>query len=569
MIIISVHSARAGTANTTSLPLRLNGGPDGVEAFLIELALDPAPAEPPDCLPAPGFPGRLSCTCDDPVGLVRLAGTLPPNATGTLDLATLEWAGSHPLFDAILARVEAVSPLRHAALLSTAARFGTAAPPLPDVPAAPLVDLAAAWRLRALPDQALAACMVLTRRLRVVESSMLFATDTELTLMLRMTDREGAPDSNRTRLSLYLSPCPAGGPWDQIAQAWQAARAGDGLYLPAPLYDDGWYGLQYRGPLPDQALALSLYHATLAPDGSDGPDRERAYGWLPPDAWPRTDFAAAPDRAPYSTLALGQAQPTCPWDAGSPAEIVLAWVVASTGNATPAQLQAAAHVIGCNISVASRRIQLALAPDGTLTVSVGVESFLRAHDVALAVPDPARLQAWLAAAGARNLTLLPLSLRALSPRYQNDPADPPTACPKGFYYTSTGLYQRVPDHATAGPGCYGFLCDTGFEAVTDTLVPICIPQYVPDWVFWTVVSLVSSLAFAVVLIVCSIRILCARTHQPAPAPPESPPAPPDNTLPVGVTATGDLVFEAVLESCSESSSSGYYSGESDSEHEIH
>lgn len=540
---------------TTRLPLRLNGGPDGVEAVFVELALSPPPAEPPECLPAPALLGRLSCTTDDPVGLVLLACTFPPGAnfTGVLDLAALEWADSRPLFAAVLARVEAVSPLRHAALLTTAARFGTDAPALPAVPAAPLADLASAWRLRAgPPEQALAACMVLTRRLRAVESAMLFATDTELTLMLRLTDREGAPDPERARLWLHLGPCPPGGPWDQVAQAWGAARAGDGLYLPAPAYRDGWYGVQYRGGLPGEGtLAVSAMHATLPPgDTHDAFDRERALGRLPPDASPRTDFAASD--APYATLALGQAPPACPWDARSPAQIALGWAVATAGNASHAQLQGAAHALGCGISVAARRVQLALAPDGTLTVTVGVESFLRAHDVALAVPDLARLRAWLDAGGARNLTLLPGTLRALPARYLHDPADPATPCPRGFYYDAAGLYRRVPEHATPGAGCYGFQCDRGFEPVTDTIVPICVPAYVQDYVYWTVVSLVCTLALTVVLMSCAIRALCARRPEPPePAPePEPEPEPPDYTLPVGVTATGDLVFEAVVEDLS-------------------
>ena len=551
--LIPETPSRAGPANATVLPLRLNGGDSGVQAFFVEMALDPPPASPPDCAPSPDWPGRLACTADDPVGVVRAAGTAAYNATGVLEVLLLSWP--HPIrLTGVYARVETVGATRQT-LPSVAARFGQASLRLPAIPASPLVDLATAWHLQG-DDEALAACMVLVERLRVVESAMLYATDTELTLMLRMTDRAGAPDTNRTLLWLYLAPCPPSPAWDQVAALWGANYTGGGLWLRAPHYGDGWYGVQYRGGLPAQALGVSALHATLGPDLEPQPLRQRVYGAVP---FLPGELGADPSGNAYRLLALGQAPPACPWDARSHAGILLAFTARAAGAATYAQLQAAAHVIGCRASVPSRRVQLSLAPDGTLTVALGVESFLRAHDVALLVPDPARLQAWLDAAGL-NLTLVPGSLRSLPARYESDPPDPATPCPRGFYYTETGVYRQLPGHAAVGPDCYGFACDRGYTL--DPHASVCVPEFTPDWVYWTVVSLVSTMALAVVLVACALRILCARRARgpdyepvseavPAPEPDSEPP---DNTLPVGVTPEGDLLFEAVLDTDSDAGS---------------
>ena len=209
------------------------------------------------------------------------------------------------------------------------------------------------------------------------------------------------------------------------------------------------------------------------------------------------------------------------------------------------------------MSVPSRRIQLALdASTGTLTIALGVESFLRAYDVGLAVPSQASLQAWLDAAGlALNVSRSPGSIRALASQYENDPADRATACPKGYYYTDTGYYRPTPDHATVGPDCYGFECDAGYTLDPSTIAPVCVPEYVQNWVYWTVIALVIALGLAVVLCSCALRIMFARLSMPAPSPkPESPPSPVDNTLPIGVTANGELVFEAIIESGSDTGS---------------
>ena len=467
----------------------------------------------------------------------------------------LEWPDT-PAQPATLAyaRVETIGPRHRTTLYSVAARFGTGPLPLPDVPSIPLVDLSTAWRLAGTPES-YAACLVLVERLRVIADRMLYATDGELTLMLRLTDRRGVPDTTRAILWYYLTPTSAP-EWAQITSVWEGAPVSDPLWLQAPLYDaDGWYGLQYRGPVPTQSLSLSLYHATLGPDLSTQPDRARLYGTVPASLAPTT-LAAAPDGSAYAVVSLGLHQPLCPWDARSPAALVLTFTATAQLQPAPsyAQLQQAGRVLACNLSVPARRVALTLSRTGTLSIAVGLESFLRAYDVRLALLEPARLQALLAAAGLSQLSLPPSGLRSLAPAYAQDPPDPVTACPVGYYFTDAGTYQTVPAHATVGPDCYGFSCDRGYTLEPHAVV--CVPEYVADWIFWTVVCLVSTMAFCVVLCACTLRLLCARPPEPGPTPePAQEPEPEmDNTLPIAVTPDGNLLFEAILSSDSDPSS---------------
>jgi hypothetical protein len=539
-----------GAGGNYSLSVRLNGMADGIAAFFVEFALSPAPAL--GCLASPDWPGSLSCTTDDPVGLVRLAGTCECNVTGVFEISVLAWPAQDTAPPTLTyGRVETIGAAHRATAYTVAGRFGVGPLPLPDVPAAPLVDLSTAWRLAG--PESLAACMVLTERLRVIAGAMLYATDGELTLMLRLTDRRGAPDLTRAVLSLYLAPTDAP-EWGGIAAVWQAPPSG-ALYLPAPLYNsDGWYGLQYRGPVPNQSLALSLYHATLGPDLSPQPLRERVYGSVPPAP---TAFGASPDGAPYALLQLGTPPPPCPWDARFPAALVLTFTAqlpARTGQPPPPVLRKAAASLACNLSVPARRVTISASPSGVLTIAVAVESFLRAYDVELAMSDAQPVFA--------------SGLRSLPASYAADPADPPSACPRGYYFTPTGAFRRVPAHASPGPGCYGFSCAPGY--MPDPTAPVCVPQYVADWIFWTVVSLVSTMAFAVILCACTLRILCARKPEPEPLPEPEPEPLPDLTLPVSVTEQGDLLFEAVISSESGSESAdgeAYAEIESDGEHE--
>lgn len=515
----------------------------------------------PDCLPSPGWAGYLGCTTDDPVGLIRIAGVCACNTTDVFEILTLEWPDflTQPPTVAF-ARVETIGPSHHTTLNTTAGRFGADLLPLPDVPLAPLLDLPTAWRLPYGPE-AHGACLVLVERLRVLADTMLYATDNELTLMVRLTDRRGVPHPDRTALWLYLSPTSAP-EWAQIASVWQVPPD-PALWTPAPLYDeDGWYGFQYRGPVPTENLSVSLYQSTLSPALTPQPLRARVHGAIPA-ALAGTDLGADPDNLSYAYLPLGIPRPGCPWSSRAPAALVLTFTALLQSPAIPTypQLQEASRVLACNLSVVARRVTVSVTQQApaALTITVAVESFLRAYDVRLALSDPGRVLAILG---------IPIStLRSLAAKYRRDPPDPPAPCPRGYYFTEYGTYRLAPPHSRIGPDCYGFTCSPGYTL--DQPSNACIPEYVPDWIFWTVVSLVSTMAFTVIVCACTLRLLCARLRRPVPVPIPAPQAPPpDNTLPVSVTPDGDLLFEAEVSSESELSSSGSDSDESTLELEI-
>lgn len=538
----------AGANATYLLALRLNAGPDGISAFFIELALSMPYPSPPDCLPSPGWPGYLACTTDDPVGLVRIAGVCACTTADVFEILTLEWPDllAQPPTVA-LARVETIGPDHHTTLNSTAGRFGAGPLPLPDVPLAPLLDLASARRLP-YSQETHCACLVLVERLRVLSDTMLYATDNELTLMVRLTDRRGVPSPARTALWLHLAPTSAP-EWADIASVWRAPP-GSPMWTPAPLYDeDGWFGFQYRGPVPAHNLSVSLYQSTLGPALTAQPLRARIHGAIPIQL-AGTDLGADPGGLAHAYLALGTPQPRCPWSSRAPAALVLTFTALLQSPALPtySQLQESVRALACNLSVAARRVTVSVTQQApaAVTITVAVESFLRAHDVRLALADGARVLA---------LLRLPLSaLRSLAAKYARDPPDPPAPCPRGYYFTDAGTYRLAPAHSRVGPDCYGFTCSPGYTL--DPPSGTCIPEYVPDWIFWTVVCLVSTMAFTVIVCACTLRLLCARKPRPEPEPaPEPLPPPPDNTLPVGVTPDGDLLFEAEISSESDCSSS--------------
>ena len=551
----------AGANATYRLALRLNPGPDGISAFFIELALALPFPSAPDCLASPAWPGYLACTPDDPVGLIRISGVCACNATDVFEILTLEWQDPPTEPPTIThARVETIGPQHHTTLYTTAGRFGLGPLPLPDVPPAPLLDLATARRLPYGPE-AYSACLVLVERLRVLADTMLYSTDTELTLMVRLTDRRGAADPARTALWLYLAPT-SSSEWAQIASVWQAPP-GSPTWTPAPLYnEDGWYGFQYRGPVPAENLSVSLYQSTLGPALDPQPARARIHGAIPL-ALAGTDLAASPDGLAYAYLPLGRPQPRCPWASRAPAALTLTFTALLQAPLPPApptypQLQEAARVLACNLSVAARRVTVSVSPSGptTLTITVAVESFLRAYDVRLALSDPGKTLALLAAAGLAQFRLPPSGLRSLAAKYARVPPDPPSQCPRGYYFSDAGTYKLAPPHSRVGPDCYGYICNEGY--IRDPQAQICVPEFVPDWIFWTVVCLVSTMAFAVIVCACTLRLLCARKPRPEPESDPEPdplPPPPDNTLPIAVTADGNLLFEAVISSESECSSS--------------
>jgi len=513
------------------MQVRINAGPSGIEAFFIELSVAAA-----NCSLDGAWTGPIGCTTDDPYGLVQIAGVgqSVPGVIGLVWIFVDDVSGVN-----IGARVETIGP-QHVTLLSTAARFGPGPIVLPPVPVAPWMDLTYAWH-----QQTLYACLILVHRLRLVESTIAFATDTELSLYVRMTDRTGVPDNNATLVWLYVSPVPG-----DVAEVWPNATPLDGgVFVPAPLYADGWYGVEYRGFLPNATVSVSVLHSTTV-GGVVEPNRTIVFGVIDPAALALVGaMPVAEDSAPYFELVLGMRFSPCPWRAAYASAITLAYEATLADSASYAQLSTAAHVIGCGVSVPGRRVVLSTPQrrggEVTLGIAIGVESFLRAYDVNLLVLNTTSLSGWLG-----NLTVLRVDRGGAS--YSRDAPDPSSSCPAGRYYTGAGTYLALPGHASAGYDCFGYACDEGY--MLDAASGSCVPEYVADWVYWTVVMLVTALALTVAVMSMLLRVLMRPAPPPPPCCPCEPEPEPDNTLPIGVTDDGELCWEAEVVSDSGTSS---------------
>ena len=494
-----------------------------MEAFFIEVVTNSTAL---GCAEGAGWTGIFVCTLDDPIGVIQIAGV--GNGTGVLEVANITMDSISPL---LYARVETIGPQHHVTMETKAGYFGHNLP-LPSIPALPLVDLSTA--LKAPGNQTLFDSLVLVHQQRLLDQTMFYSTDSEVTLMIRLTDRTGTPDNTQSSVHLLIDPDPgiSGNVWKD-GQTTAAKQ----LWIPAPFYEDGWYGVQFRGAVPYMNVSISVAVETYDQLGGTSPTRRIVYGSIP-----FFSTVLSQSNAAYATILLGAIAPQCPWDARFASVIATTAVIYTTGQITKAQLSTLPTIIACALNVPARRVSLTTTGK-QITLTVQVESFLRAYDVNLAILSPAQLSLWLG-----NLTVLSIERR--SKVYQNDPANPPTPCPPNQYFTSTGAFRAIPKHSTVTPDCYGFKCVDGF-----TLIPTlnqCVPAYVPDSVYWTVVGLVTALIIAVLSLSCIVKIVIASNiwfHSPSEwaekqeKQEKEEEKPIDATLPIAVTAYGELVFE--------------------------
>ena len=521
------------------LPIRINTGPDGVEAFFIEVVTNSTAL---GCAEGSGWTGIFVCTLDDPVGVIQIAGV--GNGTGILEVANITMDSLSPL---LYARVETIGPQHHVTMETKAGYFGHNLP-LPSIPSLPLVDLSTA--LKAPGNQTLFDSLVLVHQQRLLDQTMFYSTDSEVTLMIRLTDRTGAPDNTQSGVHLLIDPDPgiSGAVW-----ADGQTTASMQLWIPAPFYEDGWYGVQFRGAVPYMNVSISVAVETYDRLGNTGPTRRIVYGSIP-----FVDTVLPQSTTAYAMIQLGALAPPCPWEARFPSVIATTAVVYVVGQLTKAQLSTLPTTIACALNVPARRVSLT-ANGNQITLTVQVESFLRAYDVNLAILSPTQLSIWFG-----NLTLLSIERR--SKVYQSDPANPPTPCPPHQYFTSTGAFRAIPKHSTVTPDCYGFKCVDGYALVAS--LNQCVPAYVPDSVYWTVVGLVTGLIIAVLSLSCLVKLVIASNiwiHSPSTGNTQEKEKEEriDATLPIAVTAHGELVFELVgdnsetdEETTEESSTSG-------------
>ena len=518
--------------------IRVSSGPDGVQAFLVELAVPEW--IPSGCEVSQDWPGDLECTWDDPAGSMLIAGV--GDIAGVTEICTVYLSNMDYPVDA---RIETIGPGHHTTLLTSAGLFERRQA-FPAIPSFALLDLATVLRGRANTTTRIG-LLELVHQLRILEQDMLYGTDQELTLMIRLVDRLGLPDDSQSAVWVLITPAPGVDPG-----IWPGSElVPAGLWTRCPHYQDGWYGVQFRGSVGNLTVSVSFAGSTYDAFNQTDGNRSRVWGQVAMPGWEDAQGQAS---APYATLTLGVPNPSCPWRARFAASILVTYLAQVSGrNTTDSDMIGMTQAIACALGVVPRRVSLS-RQGNQLTIQVGVESFLRAYDANLLVLAPTNLQAWLDIA---NLTLLGVERGAQA--YESDPADPPTTCLTGLYFAPSGRFLPLPGHSTAGPDCYGFVCDAGYVPAAHQ----CAPAFVPDAVFWTVIGLVSSLIVTVTVVSCLLRGLCGRdpdgSLKPDPAliVVEPPPPPPDNTLPVSVTLHGELVFEGVVDedSCSSSCSS--------------
>jgi len=505
----------------TDLPVRLNSGPDNLEAFFIEIALESPPL---GCTQGAGWVGVFACTLNDPVGVIQLAGV--GSGAGLLSIANITTNISAPLN----ARVETIGAGHHVTMETKAGLFGSILP-LPIIPHLPLVDLSTAQR--STSNQTLFNCLVLTHQQRLISQTMFYSTDSEVSLMIRLIDRADSPDNTQSKVYFLIDPDPgiSGAVWKD-----GQTLATKQLWIPAPFYEDGWYGVQFRGSVPYLNISISIAIETFDALGETSPTRRIVYGIIP-----SFSTLLPQSNTTYATIQLGSPAPLCPWEARFPAVIATSSMIRLVGQLTQSQLATITTTIACALNVPVRRVTLAFSPP-QVTITVQVESFLRAYDVNLMILSPTQLSQWFG----NNLTLLSIERRALL--YQFNQEDLPTPCPPNQYFTPTGAFRPIPKHSKATPDCYGYACIEGFVLLPD--VNQCVPAYVSDSVYWTVVGLITTLILAVLIISIITKLVLAhnKTIQSKQAVVEE--NPPDATLPIAVTAQGELVFEMSDESSS-------------------
>jgi len=484
----------------TSVVLSVRINLQGVLAFHAELGCDFAVTA---CVPSPLWAGEAACTVFDPVGTVRLAG-VNRGQSGVVEVALLFVNGAE---GGLRGWVQALSP---SLTLTTviAGRWGQSslyAPPL--VPASPLLDVSGVYRANG------EGLLVLVRQQRILEGSVAFGSEREVSVLVRFVDREGEPDSARLRV-FYLVNSTADLPFS----GWS----------PAPHLREGWHGVEWKAVIPFGWASFSVAVETLDDYNRSSRSRRRVYGTVEVPPFEGLNFSGAP----FARFQVGAAFPACPREAQTPAAVAMSYRVRVSGNPTQG-LGALANALGCELGVPLRRVELDLS-GGLLSVTVRVESFLRLYEVNLFVMDEAKLGAWLSSGG---LTVVTVQRRSFSHLY--DPPDIPSACPEGRYYYR-GAYAALPPHALPRD-CYSFACERGFHEHEQW----CVPDNLDDQVYWNVVALLALLVFFTGVLTLILRgvinLITARDATPVAKEEEEEE---EDVLPVDVTEEGDLVFAA-------------------------
>ena len=415
------------------------------------------------------------------------------------------------------------------ATFSAPASFGGSAAALRPPPHLPMVGLSTIYRLPSNDTTISHLLLVLVHKQRLA-TPMIFSSESELTLMVRLTDSLGDPDlTQSTDVSFYLSQKQG-----FMVDLWNGiATRNGGILLPASHFQDGWYGMQFRGDLLAADIQVSIRIQTYDSLGRTDSQRIFAMGTTEGITTGRRLLDTTPPYVlqPGFHLTVGAQYIECPWDARWPG-VVTGTIQVLLANPLLTPCCDFVSSLACAINIPPNRIQVTLRNTDILIVSITAESFLRLRDVYLSMSNTSLLQS------ATGLSIV--SSTRSEERYNLIAPDPNTTCPPNKYYSDQGRFEALPLHSRAGWGCYGIVCDPGYTLVNSH----CIPPYSTDDIYWTVVGLVIMLVLWSLVAAVGVRVCCASNNNinKVEAPPQKTPPPEENMLPIMTNENGELVF---------------------------
>jgi hypothetical protein len=337
---------------------------------------------------------------------------------------------------------------------------------------------------------------LLTERQRLVNVET-YANDHEISIMFKVTDRFLALDKNTTRIT-----CTLADPTRTLPLLPSASRQDNGdQIVTAGFVEEGWYAIQLETQDTIPALDLVVQAVSVETPNSLKP-------------W---DFVLNNEE---KVLRTGKILHECPRLATDKARFVLEFHVSPFWALPKPEL---VSMLACKLQVAARRLIIETKynnseSNSTLTwttLSVSVESFVRAHQIRETVLNPSFKTLLENLAITENKSAwqreVPFSVQVTEVGrmiYKEDMGDHNISCPPGTFFSINGTYQKLPEHAHAGIDCYGMVCANGYEVVMnlegDKIT--CIPTQVSLDIVWVCVTIILSLIAFVICVICCVKL---------------------------------------------------------------
>jgi hypothetical protein len=277
----------------------------------------------------------------------------------------------------------------------------------------------------------------------------LYSNEFEFSAMFRVTDRFLEPDNSSCSIRVFVSPA---------MDAWPTM---------ADHVVDGWYAVQFPGPVPRATLSVSYELTTTTSN-------------IPDTVLIEANFQA------------GKPLYECPRVATDRASFLVVYRL--SGLQPSPDL---AQRVACATHVSPRRVEVS-EDEGGYLLSVAVESFIRIQQAHQAIMDLS-----VFATNTSRRLLEAGQIQRIGLRYINDTADALVPCPPGFFYSINGSYERLPLHALAGLDCYGMSCLEGYVLIPDT--GECAPAAVSLQLVWVCVFAIMGLIVLVVCVLCTLH----------------------------------------------------------------